>query len=208
MLAALDISSVIPQIERALSLVAEARARHSQGPEPIRILVLGCGKAGMTALFAIPEIFRDLRKKHTALPVLEILATDSQPAPLRLAVQCGLIHESKCADARNAFDVFRFVHEKTEGQLCDLVLNLVNVPGTESTTVLATREVAPRGVVLWFSMATQFDRAALATDSFGKDVIQLIGNGTAERQSERVIDLVRRHPQLLKVLHDETQSTG
>jgi hypothetical protein len=52
-------------------------------------------------------------------------------------------------------------------------------------------------------MATRFDQAALATDSLGKDVTMLIGNGVAEAQVEETISLVSAHADLRSFLEGQ-----
>ena len=82
----------------------------------------------------------------------------------------------------------------TSGALCDLVLNCVNVPDTEAASILCARQ---RGTVVFYSMATRFDKAALGTDATDNDVRLVIGNGIAEGQAELALDLFRANPDLL-----------
>jgi L-erythro-3,5-diaminohexanoate dehydrogenase len=178
-LAALDISSLVPQVDRTLRGILAAKADGAA----TRVLVLGCGKAGVCALFKIREV-----AAATGMPV-EVLAFDFDQAACDRVSALGLAGRVMRGDARDAPALFGF----TGGETIDLVLNVVNIPGTETATVLVTR---PGGVVLWFSMATRFDRAALATDALGKDVRMLIGNGVAEGQAEAVFELIRANERL------------
>ncbi|MDD5656756.1 MAG: L-erythro-3,5-diaminohexanoate dehydrogenase [Elusimicrobia bacterium] len=174
-LACVDISSLVPQLRRFLP---------KTGRRPFRALVMGCGKAGAAALFA-------LREARPAAP-LRVLAVDSDASRIERIRALGLAEVLR-ADARDAEKLYGFVRGRTAGELCDLVVNVVSVPGTETAAVLCAR---PRGAVLWFSMATRFDRAALATDALGKDVTMIIGNGVAENQAQETFALVRCHPAL------------
>ena len=70
-------------------------------------------------------------------------------------------------DATNALAVMASVAEVTGGRMADLTINCVNIPGTEMSSILATRE---RGTVYFFSMATSFTAAALGAEGVGKDV--------------------------------------
>jgi len=82
----------------------------------------------------------------------------------------------------------------TSGALCDVVLNCVNVADTEATSILCARR---NGTVVFYSMATRFDRAALGTDATDNDVHLVIGNGIAEGQAELSLDLFREYTGLL-----------
>ncbi len=79
------------------------------------------------------------------------------------------------------------------GENCDLVINVVNISDTETSSVLCAKE---HGTVFWFSMATRFDKAALAPDALGKDVKMIIGNGVANNQQNEIFHLVRKYSQL------------
>ena len=98
------------------------------------------------------------------------------------------------ADATRSEPVLEQVAAVTDGALCDLVLNCVNVPDTEATSILCARR---QGTVVFYSMATRFDRAALGTDATDNDVRLVIGNGIAENQAEMTLDLFRKYPELV-----------
>ena len=49
----------------------------------------------------------------------------------------------------------------------------------------------PRGTCVFFSMSTSFGRAALASDSVGKDVTVAVGVGLAEGMAEAMFGLLR-----------------
>lgn len=100
-------------------------------------------------------------------------------------------------DATNALAVREAVHELTDGKLADLVINCVNVPGTEMGSILAARQ---RGTVYFFSMATSFQAAALGAESVAQDVDLLMGNGYAEGHAAYALDTVRKYPGLAKLL--------
>ena len=68
----------------------------------------------------------------------------------------------------------RKVEEATAGDLVDVTINCVDVPGTEMASVLATRD---GGLVYFFQHVISFTAAALGSEGVGKDVQMLIGNG-------------------------------
>jgi L-erythro-3,5-diaminohexanoate dehydrogenase len=84
----------------------------------------------------------------------------------------------------------------------DLVLNCVNVENVEASSIVATKH---RGTVLFFSMATRFDKAALGTDGVAKDIDLLIGGGVYKRQAEMMLHLLRSDTRLLHFLKQESE---
>ena len=81
----------------------------------------------------------------------------------------------------------------TDGKLADLTINVVNVPSTEMTSILATKD---EGIVYFFSMATSFTKAALGAEGVGKDVTMMIGNGYTKDHAEITLNLFRENKQL------------
>jgi L-erythro-3,5-diaminohexanoate dehydrogenase len=78
--------------------------------------------------------------------------------------------------------------EVTGGQYCDVVINNVNVPATEMSSILITKD---EGIVYFFSMATSFTRAALGAEGVGKDVTMIIGNGYTKGHAEVALNILR-----------------
>ena len=81
----------------------------------------------------------------------------------------------------------------------DLVVNCVNVPGTEGATLLLADHGA---TVLFFSMATSFAAAALTAEGLGKDVTMLIGTGYVPGHAELALEMVRSNPDLRRALEE------
>ena len=63
---------------------------------------------------------------------------------------------------------------RSAARLADVVVNCVNVPGTELASILCARD---GGTVYFFSMATSFTAAALGAEGVGSDVTMIVGNG-------------------------------
>jgi len=97
------------------------------------------------------------------------------------------------ADAREALAVRAAVAGPMPG-LADLVINCVNVPGTELASILCARD---EGVVYFFSMCTSFTAAALGAEGAGKDVTMIIGNGYTKGHAATALQTLRDHPALL-----------
>lgn len=96
-------------------------------------------------------------------------------------------------NATDALAIHAAVGEATAGAYADLVINCVNLPGTEMASILAAR---PRATVYFFSMATSFTAASLGAESVGQDVDLLMGNGYAEGHAAYALSLVRENPDL------------
>lgn len=170
-LSILDISSIVPQVYR-----------HAAGGQSV--LVVGAGKSGAAAMAAI---------RNAAVDAC-IIALDPNRKRLDLLAALGLADITIEADATRSKPVLDRVSEATSGALCDLVLNCVNVPDTEATSILCARR---HGTVVFYSMATRFDKAALGTDATDNDVRLVIGNGIVEGQAAAALDLFRANPGLL-----------
>jgi len=97
------------------------------------------------------------------------------------------------ADATKPIDVYQKVYDLTGGQLCDVTINNVNVPGTEMASILSTKE---DGIVYFFSMATSFTKAALGAEGVGKDVNMMIGNGYTKGHAQLSLNILRESPQI------------
>lgn len=140
-----------------------------------RVTVIGGGgKSGLLCMFAARDA--------GAAPVA-VVPGEEEAAPVR-----ELGFEAVVADATDPVAAFRAV-----GEEADLVVNCVNVPGTEGASLLLARD---GGTVLFFSMATSFTAAALGAEGLGKDVTLLIGTGYVPGHAELALGLVREHADL------------
>jgi L-erythro-3,5-diaminohexanoate dehydrogenase len=112
--------------------------------------------------------------------------------------QKGLLEELQItdhiimADATNAMDVLEKVRS-VENKLADVTINVVNVPNTEMSSILSTKD---DGIVYFFSMATSFTKAALGAEGVGKDVEMLIGNGYTKGHAKFTLDLINNTPKI------------
>lgn len=147
-------------------------------PARARVLVLGAGKAGVLALAAL----------RATRPDLWLAAIDRHAAPLDEVCAARLVDAAASADAGDAVAVRALAHGWTGERGFDAVINMASLPGTELATVLACR---PRGLCLFFGMATSFQRVALGAEGVGADVDLLIGNGYVDGHAALALDLVR-----------------
>ncbi|HTD34137.1 MAG TPA: L-erythro-3,5-diaminohexanoate dehydrogenase [Candidatus Elarobacter sp.] len=94
------------------------------------------------------------------------------------------------ADARDTLAVLEALPAAMP-HLADLVVNCVNVGGTELASVLCCKD---GGTVYFFSMATSFTAAALGAEGVGKDVTMMVGNGYAKGHAAVALQTLRDHP--------------
>ena len=86
--------------------------------------------------------------------------------------------------------------ELTDGKLCDIVINCVNIENTEMGSILACKE---GGTVYFFSMATSFTKAALGAEGVGKDVNMIVGNGYTQGHADITLQILRDSEPLRKL---------
>ena len=143
--------------------------------QPVVVVIGGAGKSGALSLAAA----RRAGARHT----IGVVPHDAEAALLRDA---GLADDVVVADARDPLALRDAV--LSAGGPADVTVVCVDVPGCESGAILAT---APRGSVIFFSMATSFSAAALGAEGLAADVQMLIGNGYVPGHAEHALDLVR-----------------
>lgn len=115
-------------------------------------------------------------------------------APAREELQkLGFCHHLLDADATKPLLVREQVLAATGGEEVDVVINCVNVPGTEMSCILPVRQ---GGRVYFFSMATSFTAAALGAEGAGKDVDMLVGNGYTRGHDLVTLQILRDCPPL------------
>jgi len=99
-------------------------------------------------------------------------------------------------DATQPVPILEQIEGLTNGELCDVTINCVNIPDTEMTSILTTKHT---GVVYFFSMATNFAKAALGAEGVGSDVTMIVGNGYTKGHAELTLGLFRESERLREV---------
>jgi L-erythro-3,5-diaminohexanoate dehydrogenase len=105
----------------------------------------------------------------------------------------GYCDEVFVGDATKPVEIMNKVSEYTNGAMADLTINCVNIPDTEMTSILATKNT---GLVYFFSMATSFTKAALGAEGVGSDVTMIIGNGYTKGHAEITLQILRESKEL------------
>lgn len=142
------------------------------------VCVLGTGHAGKLALAAA----RDVMRGGT------LVAVDVDPEAVERVADLGLCDIAVAADLRDPLAAAEALRA-AGAPPADLTVVVVNASGCESGAILLT---APGGTVLFYSMATSFQIAALTADGMSSDVRMLVGNGFAPDRGSYALDLVRR----------------
>jgi L-erythro-3,5-diaminohexanoate dehydrogenase len=140
------------------------------------VAVIGAaGKSGALSLAAA--------RRTGATRTIGVVPHEAEAILLR---EAGLADQVVIADARDPLALRDAV--EAAGGPADVTVLCVDVAGCESGAILAT---APRGTVIFFSMATSFSAAALGAEGLAADVAMLIGNGYVPGHAEHALDLLR-----------------
>ena len=145
------------------------------------LVIGGGGKSGLLCLYEA--------KKRAGVTGKVICAAGTQRSEDR-AKNLNLADEYFHIDATDAVGMYEKIMELTDGELCDVVINVVNVENTEMASILATKD---DGLVYFFSMATSFTKAALGAEGVGKDVNMIIGNGYCKGHAEVTLQELREN---------------
>ncbi|HEY8322719.1 MAG TPA: L-erythro-3,5-diaminohexanoate dehydrogenase [Candidatus Baltobacteraceae bacterium] len=108
----------------------------------------------------------------------------------RLLVHAGLVDALVRSDARDALGTSAAVAAHAP-ELADVVVNCVNVPGTELASILCAKDDA---IVYFFSMSTSFTAAALGAEGVGKDITMIVGNGYCKGHADTALQTLRDNP--------------
>ncbi len=147
--------------------------------------VLGAGHAGKLALAAARDAGAGT-----------VTAIDVDAAAVERLAAAGLCDVAVTADLRDPLAAVAAARAAGAPE-ADLTVVVVNAIGCETAAILLT---ADRGTVLFYSMATSFQTAALSADGISRDVRMLIGNGFAPDRGAYALDLYRRDPALREAL--------
>ncbi len=155
------------------------------------VLIVGAGgKSGSLCLH---------EAKKRAGVAGKVIAMDYGQTAVNRIRQLDLADVILDVDATKPVDCLRAFQTAIAGGLADLTMNCVNIPQTEMTSILCTRD---GGTVYFFSMATSFTAAALGAEGIGKDVNMLIGNGYTKNHALITLQVLRENPKLRQLFSD------
>lgn len=110
--------------------------------------------------------------------------------------ETGFCHDVVRLSATDAVACYEKIAELTNGKLADVVINCVNIPNTEMSSIMMTHD---GGLVYFFSMATSFTKAALGAEGIGRDVDMIIGNGYTKGHAEVTLNILRESETIRKM---------
>ncbi len=152
------------------------------------VLILGAGgKSGMLCGY---EAMKRVG------PCGNVVGMSRNERPRDTLLTNNLCHEFFVANAQNPVEVLEKALAANHGCEYDVVINVVNIDGTEMSSILPVKQ---SGLVYFFSMATSFTRAALGAEGVGKDVTMIVGNGYTKNHAEFSIQVLRESEALRKI---------
>ena len=152
------------------------------------VLIIGAGgKSGMLCCYEA--------KKRAGVTGKVIGLCHSERSTKRMQ-ELGFCDYVFSADATQPVPVLEKIEELTGGQMADVTINNVNIPDTEMTSILCTKNT---GCVYFFSMATSFTKAALGAEGVGSDVTMIVGNGYTKGHAEITLQELRECEALRKI---------
>ncbi|MDI3541053.1 MAG: L-erythro-3,5-diaminohexanoate dehydrogenase [Thermosediminibacterales bacterium] len=154
------------------------------------VLILGAG--GRTGLLAMYETKKHLGKTG------KIIAFGHTDESCKRIEKTGLADVIVQGDATDPLTSLKKIKKATNSLLADKTINCINVPGTEMTSILATKQ---KGTIFFANLATSFNVAALGAEGVGKDVDMLIYRGYVENHAEIAFQLLRENPDLRNILN-------
>jgi len=154
------------------------------------LVIGGGGKSGMLCLY-------EAKKRAGITGTVICLQNDDRAK--ETVMSAGLADYYLVADATNAVEVLNEIDRLTSGEFCDVTINCVNVQNTEMASILATKD---DGLVYFFSMATDFTKAALGAEGVGKDVRMMIGNGYTKGHAAIALEIMRES-KALRLIYEE-----
>jgi L-erythro-3,5-diaminohexanoate dehydrogenase len=166
-LAALDVAGAPAQVEK---LVKEGDTV---------CIIGGGGKSGILCCY---------QAMKNVGPTGKVIVFEYSESNGKRIKDLGLAHEVVIGDATKIVEVYNTIEKLTDGKLCDVVINNVNVPETEMSSILITKD---DGVVYFFSMATSFTKAALGAEGVGKDVTMIVGNGYTKGHADLTLKIFK-----------------
>ena len=154
------------------------------------VVIGGTGKSGMLCLY---------EAKKRAGVTGKVICIGSRDKTIARVKEANLADVYIKANATDAVEILEKVSQATDGQMADIVINSVNIQNTEMSSILACKD---QGLVYFFSMATNFTKAALGAEGVGKDVTMIVGNGYTKDHSEIALELMRESEELRRIFTD------
>lgn len=154
------------------------------------LVIGGAGKSGMLCCY---------EAKRRAGVTGKVICLSHSEGSIARAKSVNIADEYIIADATKPVEVMEKVAAATNGQMADVTINNVNIPDTEMTSILSTKN---DGLIYFFSMATSFTKAALGAEGVGSDVTMIVGNGYTKGHAEITLQIMRESEELRKLYEE------
>jgi L-erythro-3,5-diaminohexanoate dehydrogenase len=169
----------------ALMDVAGAPAQVAVNAKPGDVVVVvGAGKAGLLCL---------AEAKKRVAPTGKVICMEYSEKQCELVSRLGIADLVLQTNGQEPLVAYHKYMEATGDRLADFTVNTVNVPNTELSAILVTKDT---GKIYFFSMSTDFVKASLGAEGVKKYVPMLIGNGYYPGHAEIAFDIVRNNEKL------------
>mgnify|MGYP000879927262 CR=1 FL=1 len=145
------------------------------------VVVVGAGKAGLLCL---------AEAKKRVAPTGTVVCMEYSEAQCEIVRDLGIADIVIQANGQEPLASYQAYLEATGGRLADFTVNTVNVPNTELSAILVTKDT---GKIYFFSMSTDFVKASLGAEGVKKYVPMLIGNGYYPGHAEITFDIIRNN---------------
>ncbi len=152
------------------------------------VLILGAfGKSGILCSYEAKKRVGENGK------VVGLVAFEKDKDSL---IKTGFCDEVILADATNSIEVLDCALFANGGKEYDIAINCVNVTNTEMSTILPLKD---EGTAYFFSMATNFTKAALGAEGVSKDIKLYIGNGYTKGHADIALNELRECSKLREI---------
>ncbi len=176
-LSALDVAGAAAQVEKLVK-------------KNDNVLILGAG--GKSGLLCAYQAKKSAGKKGK---VIALIHSDRHRHDLEKLGACDYII---VGDATKPMEVYNKV-KAVLPEMVDVTINVVNVPNTEMTSILPTKNT---GTIYFFSMATSFTKAALGAEGIASEALMIIGNGYTKDHAEFTLNLLRESETLYEIFKE------
>jgi L-erythro-3,5-diaminohexanoate dehydrogenase len=169
----------------AIMDVAGAPAQVALNAKPNdTVVILGAGKAGLLCL---------AEAKKRVSPTGKVICMEYSKQQCELVKSLGLADIVLEVNGQEPLKTYEQYMEATGGKLADFAVSAVNVPNTELSIIMVTKD---EGKLYFFSMSTDFVKASLGAEGIKKYTTMVIGNGYYPGHAEVAFDIVRNNPQV------------
>jgi len=148
------------------------------------VVIIGAGKAGLLCL---------AEAKKRVAPGGTVVCMEYSETQCELIRSLGIADIVLQTNGQQPLAAYQTYMEATNGRLADFTVNTVNVPNTELSAILVTKDT---GKIYFFSMSTDFVKASLGAEGVKKYVQMIIGNGYYPGHAEIAFDIVRKNENL------------